>query len=85
MNDPLWDLADVALEAELNSEQEEVLLKSYLGREIAEEEKEGFAINKVLIDYLWSLWGKTQAVHEGEEMEQYALERYQRMKKNMIK
>ena len=40
-------------------------------------------VNKVLIDYLWSLWGKARAVYDGEEMEKYAYDRYVRMKENM--
>ena len=84
MNDPMWDLADVALEAGLDSTQETLLLKAYLGTDASEEDWNSFQMNKVLIDYLWSLWGKARAVYEGEEMEQYALNRYIRMKENMI-
>ena len=83
MNDPMWDLADLSIEAGYSDEMDRRLLESYLGRDVRPEEKEAFQINKVLIDYLWSLWGKTRAVYDGEEMEQYAWDRYQRMKKNM--
>ena len=41
------------------------------------------SFSKVLIDYLWSLWGKARFVYDGEEMEQHSLERYLRMKENM--
>ena len=83
MNDPMWDLADVSIEANYTHEMDELLLKSYFGGEVSEEQWSAFLINKVLIDYLWSLWGKTRAVYDGEEMEQYAFERYVRMKENM--
>lgn len=73
------------LEAGLDSIQETLLLKSYLSTDASEEDWNAFQMNKVLIDYLWSLWGKTRAVYEGEEMEQYALNRYIRMKENMIR
>ena len=83
MNDPMWDLADVSIEAELDSALDELLLATYFGRAVTKQEWEAFFINKVLIDYLWSLWGKTRAVFEGEEMEEYALDRYMRMKQNI--
>ena len=83
MNDPMWDLADVALEAELNNEQERLLLKSYFSHEPGEKEWKAFHINKVLIDYLWSLWGKARAIYDGEVMEEYAAIRYERMKNSM--
>ena len=85
MNDPMWDLADVSLEAEFGSEQDNLLLAIYFGRELTKEEWAAFFINKVLIDYLWSLWGKTRAVFDAEEMEKYALDRYVRMKQNIEK
>lgn len=83
MNDPMWDLADVSIEAEYTEEMEALLLKTYFGEDLTEEKWKAFRINKVLIDYLWSLWGKTRAVYDGEELELYAKTRYIRMKKNM--
>lgn len=83
MNDPMWDLADVSLEADFTEENDAFFLKCYFGRDATEEERRAFLINKVLIDYLWSLWGKTRAVYDGEELEEYARVRYARMKNTM--
>lgn len=83
MNDPIWDLADVSLEAEYDEHMDELLLKTYFDGNVGEKEWNAFQINKVLIDYLWSLWGKTRAVYDGEELEIYARNRYIRMKKTM--
>lgn len=85
MNDPMWDLADVSIEAGYGEAEDERLLGTYLGREPEAAEWKAFRINKVLIDYLWSLWGKTRAVYDGEELERYAKDRYDRMKVNMKK
>ena len=85
MNDPMWDLADVSIEAEFSEDEDNFFLYSYFERNATEDEKKAFMINKVLIDYLWSLWGKTRAVYDGEEMEEYARERYLRMKDNLRK
>ena len=35
--------------------------------------------------YLWSLWGISRVIYEGEVMKKYADNRWQRMKKNMKK
>lgn len=83
MNDPMWDLADIAIEANFSREQEEQLLQLYLERMPMPSESKAFIINKVLIDYLWSLWGKTRAIYEGESMERYANMRYDRMLTNI--
>ena len=39
--------------------------------------------NKLYLDYLWTLWGKTRVPFSGDEMEQYALDRYMRLKINL--
>lgn len=85
MNDPIWDLADVSIESAYTEQMDQLLLESYFEHDLTKDEWKAFQINKVLIDYLWSLWGKTRAVYEGQEMEDYALERYERMKENMKK
>lgn len=85
MNDPMWDLADVSLEASFTYELDKILLDSYFGRMATKNEWKAFQINKVLIDYLWSLWGKTRAVYDGEELEQYAKDRWLRMKESVKK
>uniref|UniRef100_UPI004056EA31 phosphotransferase n=1 Tax=Agathobacter sp. TaxID=2021311 RepID=UPI004056EA31 len=85
MNDPMWDLADVSIEADFSEENDAFFLACYFGREATSDERKAFLTNKVLIDYLWSLWGKTRAVYDGEELEEYARARYARMKDNIKK
>ena len=83
MNDGMWDLADVSIEASLTQEQELLLLEAYFDREPTKEELYRFHANKLYLDYLWSLWGKTRVPFDGEPMETYAMERYDRLKKNL--
>lgn len=83
MNDGMWDLADVSVEADYDVQQDELLLNAYLGHEPSALERRRFMANKLYLDYLWTLWGKARVPYEGEEMEQYALERYMRLKANM--
>lgn len=83
MNDPMWDLADVSIEAGYDAAMDQLLLETYFNRAPGPSEMKAFFINKVLIDYLWSLWGKTRVPYDGQVMEDYALERYLRMKESM--
>lgn len=83
MNDGMWDLADVSIEAGLSSDHDAILLHHYFGRTPDEGEKMRFQANKLYLDFLWSLWGKARVPFDGEPMEQYALERYIRLKQNL--
>ena len=85
MNDGMWDLADVSIEADYNDEHDEILLKEYLGKEPSLIERQRFIANKLYLDYLWTLWGKTRVPYDGDEMEEYALNRYIRLKSNLKK
>lgn len=83
MNDPLWDIADISLEANFDALLDQILLESYFGRQPTDKERFRFQVNKVFVDFLWSLWGKTRVPFDGEVMELYALERFQRLEKNL--
>lgn len=83
MNDAMWDLADISIEASLSKQQESILLSVYFGREPNREEEARFQANKLYLDYLWALWGKARVPFDGESMEAYAAERYHRLKKNL--
>ncbi len=85
MNDPMWDLADLSIEADYNEEMDEYLLESYLGGSVGKKERLRFEVNKIYLDFLWSLWGKTRVPYDGDEMEKYAADRYQRLKRNIEK
>lgn len=83
MNDAMWDLADISIEAEYSEKEDSFLLREYLGRVPLRDEIERFEANKIYLDYLWTLWGKARVPFDGESMEQYALERYIRLKRNI--
>lgn len=85
MNDAMWDVADVAIESEMSEKEETAFLEAYFKREPTQKEWRAFRVNKVFIDYLWTLWGKTRVPFEGQEMETYAEKRYIRLKKNLEK
>lgn len=85
MNDAMWDLADISIEADYGDAEDMLLLKKYFEKEPTNLQRLRFLANKLYLDYLWTLWGKTRVPFSGMEMEQYALERYIRLKENLNK
>ncbi|AET67267.1 putative choline kinase involved in LPS biosynthesis [Desulfosporosinus orientis DSM 765] len=70
MNDPLFDLGALALEAELTDEQEQFFLKEYFGGELTEKQIGSLVINKFLCDALWAYWAVLQ-IAMGKSREDY--------------
>src|SRR5436190_18209628 len=56
MNDPAWDLADFAVESDLDREDEDVLLHSYTGSAMVDAWRARVGSWKPVVDLLWSLW-----------------------------
>lgn len=44
-----------------------------------------FLANKIYVDYLWTLWAKARVPYDGQPMEDWAAERYERLKENIDK
>ena len=80
MNDAMWDLADLSIEAEYGDLHDAELLRAYLGREALPSERKHFLTNKIYVDYLWTLWAKTRVPFDGQPMEYWAIQRYTRLK-----
>lgn len=80
MNDGFWDLADVSIEAGYDEACDMMLLSSYLGKEPSVTNKKHFLANKIYVDYLWTLWAKARVPYDGQPMEDWANERYTRLK-----
>lgn len=80
MNDPLWDLGDLSVEAEFEETQDTVLLHAYFGRSPTESELGRVVIYKAMCDLLWALWGLIQHANgaDAEDYHAYALNRFER-------
>lgn len=80
MNDPLFDLGALAIEAELTDEQERFFLKEYFGGELTEKQFGSLVINKFLCDALWAYWAVLQIAmgKSHEEYWPYGLNRFNR-------
>ena len=85
MNDGMWDLADISIEASYDEARDLRLLRAYLGREPDASERKHFEASKLYVDYLWTLWAKTRVPFDGQPMEDWACERYARLKDNIRK
>ena len=83
MNDGFWDIAAVSIEAGFNGPQDDRLLEAYLERPAAVTDRKHFLAAKIYVDYLWTLWAKTRVPFSGQPMEDWAVERYGRMKENL--
>ena len=87
MNDPLWDLGDLSVEAGMNESQEAELLSAYFGVEPTAAQKGRVVIYKAMCDLLWTLWGLIQLAdgNSADDFWVYATERFERCKSLMQK
>lgn len=83
MNEPMWDLSCLSIECDYTPLNDEELLKDYYGEEATTEQKKRFIAAKLYVDYLWTLWGLTRVPFDGQFMQDYADNRYTRLKKNI--
>ena len=80
MNDGMWDLADVSIEADYDTSCDKQLLVAYMGKDPDIMEIKHFLANKIYVDFLWTLWAKARVPYDGQPMEDWAVERYDRLK-----
>lgn len=85
MNDGMWDLADISIEAEYDDALDEQLLEMYFERKMNANDRKHFLAAKIYVDYLWTLWAKARVPYEGQPMEDWTQERYIRLKQNIGK
>ncbi|QFT30633.1 Choline/ethanolamine kinase [Labrenzia sp. THAF82] len=85
MNDPLWDLGDLSVEAGMNAAQDAEMLEAYFGRKPTAAETGRVVIYKAMCDLLWTLWGLIQLADENpaEDFWAYATGRFERCRKLM--
>ncbi|MEH6629172.1 MAG: choline kinase family protein [Halopseudomonas aestusnigri] len=85
MNDPLWDLGDLSVEAGFTKEQDQELLLAYWGGEPPVEIMGRMVIYKAMCDLLWTLWGLIQHGNDNpaEDFWAYSIGRFERCKSLM--
>lgn len=82
MNDPLWDVGDLSVEASMDVDQEMALMEAYFGDTPTAAQHGRVVIYKAMCDLLWTLWGLIQHADDNpaEDFWAYATGRFERCK-----
>jgi thiamine kinase-like enzyme len=85
MNDPLWDLGDLSVEAGFTPAQDLELIRAWCGGEPADSDFGRMVIYKAMCDLLWTLWGLIQHSdgNPAEDFWAYSTGRFERCKSLM--
>jgi thiamine kinase-like enzyme len=85
MNDPMWDLGDLSVEAGFKPEQDQVMIEAYYGADAPLALYSRLALYKAMSDLLWALWGLIQHAMDNPRNDflTYALGRLGRSKTRM--
>ncbi len=79
-NDPMWDLADLSVEAGFGPDQDAALMAAYFAGEAPAAQLGRMVMYKAMCDLLWTLWGVIQHVNDNpaEDFWAYAVNRFER-------
>jgi thiamine kinase-like enzyme len=85
MNDPMWDLGDLSVEAGFDPEQDEALQRAYFEGEPPAQQRGRMVLAKGLCDLVWTLWGLLQVMNDNpvEDFWAYSINRFERCKRLM--
>ena len=82
MNDPVWDLGDVSVEAGFDEAQDREMMAAYCGGEPPAAVYGRMVIYKAMCDLLWTLWGLIQFANKNpvDDFWAYSVNRFGRCK-----
>jgi thiamine kinase-like enzyme len=85
MNDPMWDLGDLAVEGRFGPALEEEMIVAYFGSEPRPAERGRIVVYKAMCDLLWTLWGLIQLANDNpaDDFRAYADGRFARCRELM--
>ncbi len=85
MNDPMWDLADLSVEAGFDAWQDRAMMEAYRGGPVSPALYSRLEIYKAMSDLHWSVWGFVQHAkgNPAEDFWGYGLERLGRSRARM--
>lgn len=85
MNDPMWDLADLSVEAGFGPERDRTMVEAYCGGAASQALYSRLEIYKAMSDLHWALWGFVQHAKDNpaDDFWSYALGRLERCKARM--
>ncbi len=82
MNDPIWDLGDVSVEAGFDEAQDREMMEAYCGGAVSPAIYGRMVIYKAMCDLLWTLWGLIQHANKNpvDDFWAYSINRFERCK-----
>jgi thiamine kinase-like enzyme len=82
MNDPIWDLGDLSVEAGFDGDQDREMMAAYVGGAVPDALFGRMVVYKAMCDLLWTLWGLIQHANgnPAEDFWAYAVGRFERCK-----
>jgi thiamine kinase-like enzyme len=82
MNDPLWDLGDMSVEAGFTEAQDREMMEAYCDGRVSAANQGRMVIYKAMCDLLWTLWGLIQFANKNpvDDFWAYAIRRFERCK-----
>ena len=82
MNDPMWDLGDLSVEAGMDGSHEDEMLTAYFGHVARADDRGRMVAYKAMCDLLWTLWGLIQLSdgNPADDFRAYADGRFARCK-----
>jgi thiamine kinase-like enzyme len=82
MNDPIWDLGDMSVEAGLDEAGDREMMEAYCDGPVPRALYGRMVIYKAMCDLLWTLWGLIQHANKNpvDDFWAYALRRFERCK-----
>ncbi len=82
MNDPIWDLGDLSVEAGFEARHDREMMDAYCGGAAPAHVYGRMVIYKAMCDLLWTLWGLIQHANKNpaEDFWAYAVGRFERCK-----
>jgi thiamine kinase-like enzyme len=82
MNDPMWDLGNLSVEAGFGPEQDRKMMEAYCGGAGPPDLYERVVLQKAMSDYLWGLWSIVQHANgnPAADFRTYAINRFERCK-----
>jgi thiamine kinase-like enzyme len=85
MNDPVWDLADLSVEAGFGPGQDRAMMEAYYGASLSPALYSRLEVYKAMGDLHWSIWGFVQHAkgNPAEDFWSYGLERLGRSNTRM--
>lgn len=85
MNDPLWDLADLSVEAGFSPVQDRAMMEAYFGLGVPYALYARLALYKAVSDLFWSIWALVQDAsgNPRDDFLAYALARFERCRARM--